>query len=363
MIRGWLKAGVFEKGKGFAPTDEGTPQGGVISPLLLNVALHGLEEAAGVRYEASDPARTKRGCPALVVYADDMVALCHSKDEAEQVKARMAAWLAPRGLSFNEAKTRIVHLDEGFDFLGFTIRRHAGKLITRPSKAAVKRVKQRLATEMRTLRGSNAAAVLAKINPIVRGWANYYRGAASSRTFSALDHYLWQLTYKWACYSHSNKSKHWVVDRYYGQFNPASRDRWVFGDRDSGAYLLRLCWTKIVRHSLVVGTASPDDPALTDYWAKRRGKDKPPLDRSVLILLAKQKGRCALCQDLLLHADREPHSPTEWEQWHRATRKAITKQHVTARGNPSTPDGTRLVHSHCHRRETGASKEPALLYA
>ena len=104
-IRGWLKAGVFEKGKGFAPTDEGTPQGGVISPCLLNIALHGLEEAAGVRYEASDPARTKRGCPALVVYADDMVALCHTRQQAEQVKwlrtcspgtssARAAPWLA-----------------------------------------------------------------------------------------------------------------------------------------------------------------------------------------------------------------------------------------------------------------------------
>ncbi|WP_426513464.1 reverse transcriptase domain-containing protein [Dactylosporangium sp. McL0621] len=106
----------------------------MISPLLLNVALHGLEEAAGVRYEASDPARTKRGCPALVVYADDMVALCHTRQQAEQVKARMAEWLAPRGLSFNEDKTRIVTLDEGFDFLGFTIRRHAGKLITRPEQ-------------------------------------------------------------------------------------------------------------------------------------------------------------------------------------------------------------------------------------
>ena len=123
MIRGWLKAGVFEKGKGFAPTDEGTPQGGVISPCLLNIALHGLEEAAGVRYEASDPARTKRGCPALVVYADDMVALCHTRQQAERVKARMAGWLAPRGLSFNEAKTRIVTLEDGFDFLGFTVRR------------------------------------------------------------------------------------------------------------------------------------------------------------------------------------------------------------------------------------------------
>ena len=363
MIRGWLKAGVFEEGKGFAPADEGTPQGGVISPCLLNIALHGLEEAAGVRYEASDPARTKRGCPALVIYADDMVALCHTRQQAERVKARMAGWLAPRGLSFNEAKTRIVTLEDGFDFLGFTVRRHSGKLITRPSKAAVKRVKHRLAAEMRALRGGNAAAVLATINPIVRGWANYYRGAASSRTFAALDHYLWQLTYKWACHSHANKPKPWIVSRYYGRFNPASQDRWVFGNRDNGAYLPRLGWTKIVRHSLVVGAASPDDPALTGYWARRRRKNQPLLDRSVLILLARQKGRCPLCRDLLLHADHEPSSPTEWEQWHRVTRKAITKQYVTTQRDTGTPGGTRLVHSHCQRRATGASKEPAHLYA
>ena len=253
----------------------------------------------------------------------------------------MAEWLAPRGLSFNEAKTRIVTLEDGFDFLGFTIRRHHGKLITRPSKAAIKRVKHRLAVEMRALRGSNAAAVLAKINPIVRGWANYYRGAASSRTFAALDHYLWQLTYKWACFSHpTSRSPGSSPGTSAGSTRPA-HDRWIFGDRDSGAYLPRFGWTKIVRHSLVLGAASPDDPALTDYWAKRRGKNQPLLDRSVLILLAKQNGHCAICGDLLLHADREPHSPTEWEQWHRTTRKAITKHYLTAhadRPNRTAPD-------------------------
>jgi RNA-directed DNA polymerase len=363
MIRGWLKAGVFEKGKGFAPTEEGTPQGGIISPCLLNVALHGLEEVAGVRYEASEPARTKRSCPALVVYADDMVALCHTKEQAEHVKARVASWLAPRGLTFNEAKTRIVTLDEGFSFLGFTVRRHAGKLIIKPSKAAITRVKRRLAVEMRALRGANAAAVLATINPIVRGWANYYRAVVSSRTFTALDHYLWQLTYKWARRGHRNKSKSWIISRYYGRFNPARQDRWVFGDRVSGAWMPRFSWTKIVRHTLVLGAASPDDPALTDYWAKRRRKNHPPLDRSVLILLAKQKGRCQSCGDLLLHADHEPSSPAEWEQWHRVTRKAITKQYVTAEPGTGPSGGTRLIHSHCQRRATGAQKEPALLYS
>jgi RNA-directed DNA polymerase len=212
-IREWLKAGVFEEGKGFVPTNEGTPQGGVISPLLLNIALHGLEEAAGVRYDRSDSQRVKRNSPVLVRYADDMVALCHTKQEADHVKARLAEWLAPRGLSFNEDKTTIVHLDDGFDFLGFTARRHHGKLLIKPSKAAIKRVKRRLAAEIRALRGANAAMILTTINPITRGWANYYRGAASSRTFAGLDRYLWQLTYKWACHRHPDKPKSWIINR------------------------------------------------------------------------------------------------------------------------------------------------------
>ncbi|HEV8561256.1 MAG TPA: reverse transcriptase domain-containing protein [Actinophytocola sp.] len=289
-IRDWLKAGVFEPGNGFAPTDAGTPQGGVISPRLLNIALHGLEEAAGVRKERSDPQRTKRGSPSLIRYADDMVALCYTRQQAEQVKARLAAWLAPRGLTFNEDKTRIVHLDDGFDFLGFTARRRNGKLIIKPSKAAVKRVRHRLAVEFRALRGTNPAAVLAKINPIVRGWANYYRGAASSIVFAALDVHLWRLTYKWACHGHPHTPKRWIINRYFGRYNTARQDRWVFGDRTSGAYLPKFAWTKIVRHSLVRGDASPDDPAQAGYWADRRRKTKPLLDRRTLHLLAGKTG-------------------------------------------------------------------------
>jgi len=123
LIRGWLKAGVFEAGKGFAPTVEGTPQGGVISPCLLNVALHGLEEAAGVCYRTSgtQAGNLTPGSPVAVRYADDLVVLCHSQQQAEQVKAQLAKWLAPRGLAFNEDKTKIVCLSEGFDFLGFNV--------------------------------------------------------------------------------------------------------------------------------------------------------------------------------------------------------------------------------------------------
>ena len=136
-----MKAGVLENGR-FAPTEEGVPQGGVISPVLLNVALHGMEQAAGVRYHTtgSHAGQTVAGSPVLVRYADDLIALCHTRDEALKVKAALAAWLTPRGLAFNEDKTRIVTLEEGFDFLGFNVRHYHGKLLIKPSKAAIRRV-------------------------------------------------------------------------------------------------------------------------------------------------------------------------------------------------------------------------------
>jgi RNA-directed DNA polymerase len=137
--------------------------------------LHGLEDAAGVRRKASGvhAGETVAGSPVTVRYADDMVALCHSQRQAEQVKARLAEWLAPRGLAFNEDKTRIVRLEDGFDFLGFNVRRYRRKLLIKPSRAAVGRLRERLAAEMRVLRGGNAMAVIARINPVIRGWTAY----------------------------------------------------------------------------------------------------------------------------------------------------------------------------------------------
>ena len=204
--------------------------------MLMNVALHGLEEAAGVRYVTAGPrdGATRRDSPVLIRYADDMVACCHSRQQAEQVKARLAEWLDPRGLVFNEDKTRVVGLEEGFDFLGFNLRRYRrgnrpGKLLIKPSAEAVRRIRKRLGDEARRLRGSNARAVIARLNPIIRGWAAYYRGVVSSKVFHALDAHVWWLVYRWARHRHSNKSKKWVASRYFGKFNKARNDRWVFG--------------------------------------------------------------------------------------------------------------------------------------
>jgi RNA-directed DNA polymerase len=356
MIAGWLKAGVFEAGRGFAPTEEGTPQGGVISPLLLNVALHGLEEAAGVRSIASGrhAGETTAGSPVAIRYADDVTVLCHSQEQAGHVKARLAEWLAPRGLAFNEDKTRIVRLEDGFDFLGFNVRRYNRKLLIKPSSAAVKRLRERLAAETRALRGANAAAVIMKLSPVIRGWAAYYRTVVSSEIFSSLDSYLWKLLWKWARWRHQNKPGRWVAARYFGKFNPSRDDHWVFGDRDSGGHLVKFSWTGIERHTPVKGTASPDDPALAGYWAGRRTKVKPPLDKRTLRLLTRQAGMCPLCGDHLLSAEQPPQSPAQWEQWWlRVTRKAIAASYLAYHGMPSPPDGERtsLVHVSCHRRK------------
>ena len=146
--------------------------------------------------------------------------------------------------------------------------------------------------------------MIRRLNPIIRGWAAYYRTQVSGQTFKALDQHLWALTYRWALLSHRNKSRPWVFARYFGMFNRSRQDRWVFGDRTSGAYLHRFAWTGIVRHQIVRHRASPDDPALTEYWASRRRKAPLPVSRTYRWLLTAQDGRHACNGTLHGAADR-----------------------------------------------------------
>jgi RNA-directed DNA polymerase len=364
MIAGWLKAGVFEASRGFSPTDEGTPQGGVISPLLLNVALHGLEDAAGVRYQATQEGRTKPDSPVAVVYADDFVICCHSRQQAEGIRVKLAGWLARRGLSLNEDKTRIVHLPQGFDFLGWNFRRYpVGKTLVKPSKDSVRRHRKRLADEVRRLRGSNAGTVISALNPVIRGWCAYHRSQVSTSTFSALGHYTWQLTWKWAAWSHPKKGKRWITGKYYGRRCPARDDAWVFGDRDTGAYLLRHNWTGIRRHIPVKGRSSPDDPTLAGYWENRKRKNGPALDAGTLALLTRQELKCPHCRDPLLDVHHLPASPEAWEDWwHDVTRQDAPRT-ASAAGIPGQPDNKEtvlaLMHASCHRSRTVSGRRIA----
>ena len=271
-----------------------------------------------------------------------------------------------------------MHLEEGFDFLGFNLRRYRrggrpGKLLIKPSQDAVRRIRRRLAEEIRSMRGSNAMALIARLNPIIRGWAAYYRGVVSSKVFTrAGQPRVAAHLQVGAPHSHPNKSKKWIVRRYFGRFNRFRNDRWVFGardrvlnDRGDIAYLTKFSWTKIVRHRLVAGGASKDDPDLTQYWAARRRKVLAPLDSYNLRLLAEQDGHCPLCGDHVLTPDQPPQSPHEWERWWLSiVKRAIAADYLTHHGRGGAPDGnrTRLVHTSCHRSlraRRGTRPEPA----
>jgi RNA-directed DNA polymerase len=206
----------------------------------------------------------------------------------------------------------------------------------------------------RALYGANAAAVLRTLTPIIRGWAAYYRTVVASKVFAGLDDYVWKLLYKWAKHAHPLKSKDWIVKRYFGRFNKARRDRWVFGDRASSAYLVKFAWTGIVRHVLVKGAASKDDPSLVEYWDKRRRrKEPPPMDKTSLALAFRQKGLCPLCrQALIAGAEYEPDSPREWIEWFAASKKILNKHHFEYRreGGTDATTNLRLVHADCHRQ-------------
>ncbi|MER7706768.1 group II intron reverse transcriptase/maturase [Kitasatospora sp. NPDC097605] len=356
-VRRWLRAGVMENGR-FAPTEEGAPQGGVISPLLLNIALHGLSMAAGEDDSLSDHHKRKR--PMLVRYADDFVVFCSTEEEAFRIKGLLAAWLKPKGLTFNEEKTSVRHVTEGFDFLGFSFRKYgSGKLVIKPSRAAVTRVKEKVREMTRGLATAPTEIVIKQLNPLIKGWSTYYRGAVSSETFSTLENFMYKRMYRWAKRRHPKKSATWVKANYFGAYHPGRKDRWVFGDRKSGRYLQKFSWTKIVRHVPVIGRSSRDDPNLKEYWAKRTAvRPQPIADRMVISLAARQKGVCPLCGlDLIAGAGYEPDSVREWAEWFTASRRTINRHHLVYRSHGGADEKSNLVliHADCHRRHHAAN--------
>ncbi len=309
LVRQWLKAGVIEDGS-WKATDQGTPQGGVISPLLANIALHGMEEALGVR-------RILRGRPAynnrrsLVRYADDFVVFCESKEDAERVVDELKMWLGQRGLELSAEKTRIMHIHDGFDFLGFNIRQYGNpevprkaKLYIQPSKASITKFKARIRDEVLSLGGLNAKIVINRLRPIIIGWGNYFRTVASNRAFNRLDHWLhWRLV-RWVRRRHPKKSLRWQRERYFGRFDLSRQDHGVFGDIETGQYLTRLGFLGIERHPMVRQGASPDDPALQAYWRDRLRKiPGSRVSKRRTILIQSQRGRCPICGDSLFNGE------------------------------------------------------------
>jgi RNA-directed DNA polymerase len=338
LIKQWLKAGYVEHGT-FHATEQGTPQGGVVSPLLANIALHGMEEAIGVKYDYRGQLIGKR---AVVRYADDFVCFCESREDAEQVQEILVEWLKERGLTLSEEKTRIVHLTEGFDFLGFNIRHYPApqtsrtgwKLLIKPSKESVQDVQKKLKDQWNKAQGTTVQSVLAKLNPIIRGWANYFRTVVAKEIFSKLDSWMFYKADRYTRRMHPNKSADWRHRTYWGRFQLDRLDPWVFGDKQTGGHLLKFSWFPIERHTLVKGRASPDDPHLADYWKKRQAAKAKDLTLSKQKLAKRQKGRCPECGESLFNEE-EP-------QVH----------HLLARtqGGKDSYSNLVLVHLLCHQR-------------
>ncbi len=336
LIRQWLKAGYVDRGV-FHPTEAGTPQGGVISPLLANIALHGMEEAIGVRRNNRGEIISPR---AVVRYADDFVVFTESQDDADAVREILRNWLGHRGLTLSTEKTRIVHLTEGFNFLGFNVRHYPApqtsksgyKLLIKPSRESVSQIRSKLRMEWLQLRGHNVRAVLRRLNPIIRGQANYYRIGVASETFNSLDHWMFQRQVRWVKYTHPEKPKYWTKERYWGRLVNSRQDHWVFGDKHTGAFLWKFGWFPIERHILVQGSASRDDPALKEYWAKRDTAGAKALSPKLRKIARRQGYGCEICGESLFNE----------EELHR--------HHIVprSRGGKDTSDNLVLRHLFCH---------------
>ncbi|MBA2748428.1 MAG: group II intron reverse transcriptase/maturase [Tatlockia sp.] len=334
LIIGWLKAGFIFEGK-FNPTKMGTPQGGVISPLLANIGLHGLEN-----YIKST--NSKLG---VVRYADDFTVTARDRDSLEIAQFQIKQWLSLRGLELSAEKTLITSTEEGFDFLGCNHRHYNGKLLIKPSKQKVLDFCKRIGTEVKAMNGVEQEVVIKKLNPILRGFANYYKGVVSRETFSYISHRVWEYLWRWAKRRHPNKNTKWVRKRYFKTING---NKWTFATSDRQGnnqelILYPIAYTPIERHVKVQGNASPDDPSLKEYWDKRHqkyGKSYWERNSRNYRIAQNQKWFCPICGEPLFNGEE------------------LDTHHIVpvAQGGDNSVENLQHLHRACHIQEHTKSK-------
>jgi RNA-directed DNA polymerase len=340
MLRKWLKAGFVEKHV-LHPTEAGVPQGGICSPVIANLALDGLERLLRAHY----PSNTRRARQAkvnLVRFADDFIITGSSYDLLEQeVKALVEQFLRPRGLELSPEKTRITHIEDGFDFPGRHVRKYAGKLLIKPARKNVKAFLGKVRKIVKANKQATTANLIAQLNPVIRGWANYHRHVVSKATFSAADTAIFAVLWSWAERRHPKKSKRWVVGKY---FHTRHGRHWTFFGKQAGKRgqvheftLFRAGDVPIQRHVKIRGAANPYDPQWEVYFEERlRVKMAHDLKgrRKLLYLWRQQDGLCPVC-----------HQPiTRLTGWH--------NHHIVWRtyGGSDTAENRVLLHPDCHRQ-------------
>jgi RNA-directed DNA polymerase len=331
LIQGWLKAGFFWEGK-LNPTEMGTPQGGVISPLLANIGLHGLENYI----KSTNP---KLG---VVRYADDFIVTARDKGSLEKAQIQIQQWLSERGLELSTEKTLITSMEDGFDFLGYNHRHYNGKLLIKPSKKKVLNFCKRIGKEIKAMNGVEQEDVIRKLNPILRGFANYYKGQVSKETFGYISHRVWQYLWRWAKRRHPQKNSRWVKKRYFKTIKGVD---WTFATitsdrRGKEKYLILypIAYTPIERHVKVKGEASPDDPSLKEYWENRHqkyGKSYWVKNSRNYKIAQNQNWKCPICGEPLFNGEE------------------IDTHHIipVAQGGLDDLENLQHLHKACHKQE------------
>jgi RNA-directed DNA polymerase len=364
QIRAWLKAGVMD-GKKLFPTTEGTPQGGVLSPLLANIALHGLEELITGLAPKFDlkrpngyqlPIRHKEKSISCIRYADDFVILHENLEVISMCKEAIEEWLHDIGLELKTSKTKIVHSlnilndrSPGFNFLGFNIRQFpAGKYrsgkttngnllgfstIIKPSRASQKRHYRKLVDEINKRKGLSQSDLIKALNPIIKGWCNYFSTVNSTKVFSKIYSLLFYKLLKWGIHRHRTKGRKWICRKYFRSIN---NKNWVFASRqgDNFLKLIQHNSVKIRRYVKVKGTSSPYDGNWV-YWSTRMG-NHPEVATRVATLLKKQKGKCPHCNNYFKDGD------------------SLEVDHIIpkSKGGKDKYDNWQLLHRHCHDTKT-----------
>jgi len=341
ILRKWLKAGFIEK-RVLKATEEGTPQGGICSPVLANLALDGLEARLRERYPKASNASRKAKAN-LVRFADDFIITGSSKELLEnEIKPLVEQFMKERGLELSQEKTHITHITTGFDFLGQNVRKYKdGKVLVNPSKKNVKT----FLTTIRKLIKENAQAtagnLIVQLNPKIRGWANYHRHVSSKQTFVKVDDAIFRAVWQWARRRHPKKPGRWVKDKY---FHSIGQRNWVFSgeveEQDGTTRKVQLFYAHTVpieRHTKIKGDANPYDPAWEMYFEERLGvkmvhnlKGK----RQLIYLWKEQNGLCPICHQRITKL-------TGWNNHHIVRR---VDGGADRRGNRV------LLHPNCHRQ-------------
>jgi RNA-directed DNA polymerase len=347
ILHKWLKSGFVERGNWF-PTLAGTPQGGIASPTLTNMTLDGVEALLEKRFGTKSSRKGKQNKINFIRYADDFVITGATEAILVEAKTLIEDFLKERGLSLSDEKTKIAHIEEGFDFLGWNVRKYDGKLLIKPAKKNVQTFLRKIRKIIRDNKTAKQEAVIRLLNPVIRGWANYHQNQVAKKTFNNVDSAIWKQLWQWSCRRHPKKSYKWIKDKY---FMSEGLRNWVFGStvksEDGNVKRVKLVNASdipIRRHTKIKGGANPFNPEWEEYFEKRLGlqmKENLRGRNKLLILWYMQEGLCPNCNDKIT-------KETGWNIHH--------IQRKTDGGKGSVAN-LMLLHPKCHRQMHSREKK------